>query len=120
METSKPLKTSYEPLDEPWDWDTFLEDQWILSRLATVTKNVTELLESYHYADAMRALYDFTWDEFCSFYVEIVKSRLLVESQRAQAYVILEQVLCALVRLLHPVVPFVTEEIWQRYIAGIP
>jgi len=92
----------------------FLEDQWIMSRLATVTKNVTESLESYHYADAMRELYDFAWDEFCSFYVEIVKSRLMNESQREQAQTVLVEVLSALVRLLHPVIPFVTEEIWQR------
>ncbi|MDR0328748.1 MAG: class I tRNA ligase family protein, partial [Planctomycetaceae bacterium] len=91
-----------------------LEDQWILSRLATVTKEVTESLESYHYADAMRQLYDFAWDDFCSFYVEIMKSRLLDESQRQQAQTMLVNVLSVLVRLLHPVIPFVTEEIWQR------
>ncbi|MCL2709765.1 MAG: class I tRNA ligase family protein, partial [Planctomycetaceae bacterium] len=91
-----------------------IEDQWILSRLATVTKNVTESLESYHYADAMRWLYDFTWDEFCSFYVEIVKSRLNNETQRDDAQFMLFLVLNTLVRLLHPVVPFVTEEIWQH------
>ena len=91
-----------------------LEDQWILSRLATVTKDVTESLESYRYADAMRELYDFAWDEFCSFYVEMVKSRLSEESQRWQALSVLVYVLSSLIRLLHPVVPFVTEEIWQR------
>jgi valyl-tRNA synthetase len=94
--------------------ETFLEDQWILSRLATVTKEVTGSLESYRYADAMRSLYDFAWDEFCSFYVEIVKSRLLDESQRQQAQSVLVEVLSVLIRLLHPVVPFVTEEIYQR------
>ncbi|MDR1142151.1 MAG: valine--tRNA ligase [Planctomycetaceae bacterium] len=92
----------------------FLEDRWILSRLATVTKNVTESLETYRYADAMRFLYDFAWDEFCSFYVEMVKSRLADETQREQAQTVLIQVLNVLLRLLHPVVPFVTEEIWQR------
>jgi valyl-tRNA synthetase len=92
----------------------FLEDKWILSRLATTTKNVTELLETYRYADAMRFLYDFAWDEFCSFYVEMVKSRLADEMQREQAQTVLVHVLNALIRLLHPVIPFVTEEIWQR------
>jgi valyl-tRNA synthetase len=53
------------------DADLPVEDRWILSRLATVTEKVTEALERYRYADAARALYDFAWDEFCSFYVEI-------------------------------------------------
>ncbi|MDR2756380.1 MAG: valine--tRNA ligase [Planctomycetaceae bacterium] len=92
----------------------FLEDRWILSRLATVTKNVTESLETYRYADAMRLLYDFAWDEFCSFYVEMVKSRLADETRKTQAQTVLIYVLNTLLRLLHPVIPFVTEEIWQR------
>jgi len=93
---------------------SFLEDAWIWSRLETVTKEVTKALEAYHYADAMRTLYDFAWDEFCSFYVEIVKARLNDESQREQAQAVLVEVLSTLIRLLHPVIPFVTEEIWQR------
>ena len=48
-----------------------VEDRWLLSRLATVTQEVTEALEGYHYADAAKMLYDFAWDEFCWFYVEI-------------------------------------------------
>ncbi|MDR1477321.1 MAG: valine--tRNA ligase [Planctomycetaceae bacterium] len=91
-----------------------LEDKWILSRLSTVTRNVTQMLESYKYAEAMRLLHDFAWDEFCSFYVEIVKSRLSNNEQRPVAEAILIYVLQVLVKLLHPVVPFVTEEIWQR------
>ncbi len=58
------------------DEELRLEDKWILSRLATVTKQVTDALAEYRYADAARALYDFAWDEFCSFYVEMVKGRL--------------------------------------------
>ena len=65
------------------DEELRLEDKWILSRLATVTKQVTDALAEYRYADAARALYDFAWDEFCSFYVEMVKGRLQDESQRA-------------------------------------
>ncbi|MDR2705357.1 MAG: valine--tRNA ligase [Planctomycetaceae bacterium] len=91
-----------------------LEDKWILSRLSTVTRNVTQMLESYHYAEAVRLLYDFAWDEFCSFYVEMVKSRLSDQVSRSVAESILVYVLQVLVRLLHPVTPFVTEEIWQR------
>ena len=97
-----------------------LEDRWILSRLATATREVTQSLETYHYAEAMRSLYDFAWDEFCSFYVEIVKSRLQDDSQREHALAVLVHVLSALIRLLHPVIPFVTEEIWQRLMLASP
>ena len=58
------------------DEELAVEDRWILSRLATVTAEVTAALDEYRYADAARTLYDFAWDEFCSFYVEMVKSRL--------------------------------------------
>ena len=58
------------------DDELLVEDRWILSRLATVTRQVTDALDDYRYADAARVLYDFAWDEFCSFYVEMVKGRL--------------------------------------------
>ncbi|MGL4594009.1 MAG: class I tRNA ligase family protein, partial [Thermoguttaceae bacterium] len=92
----------------------YLEDAWILSKLASVTKEVTACFEHYRFADAMRILYDFSWDEFCSFYVEMVKSRLDEPEKKQQALAMLHHVLGTLVRLLHPVTPFVTEEIWQR------
>ncbi len=91
-----------------------LEDHWIRSRLAMATKHVTESLENFRYAEAMRTLYDFAWDEFCSFYVEMLKSRLLSEAQKPHAQAMLLEVLTTLLKLLHPVIPFVTEEIWQR------
>jgi valyl-tRNA synthetase len=91
-----------------------VEDRWILSRLATVTQQVTDGLEHYHFADAARALYDFAWDEFCSFYVEMLKSRLQDEATRPVAQRVLAHTLGTLVRLLHPMIPFITEEIWQR------
>jgi valyl-tRNA synthetase len=90
-----------------------LEDRWLLSRLATVTKAVTESLEAYHYADASRTLYDFAWDEFCSFYLEVAKSRLQDPAQRGDAQRVLAHALDVLLRLLHPIMPFITEEIWQ-------
>jgi valyl-tRNA synthetase len=96
------------------DTDLAVEDRWVLSRLATVTQQVTDALESYHYADAGRMLYDFAWNEFCSFYVEMVKSRLQDPSQRAVAQRVLAHTLDGLVRLLHPMIPFITEEIWQQ------
>ena len=95
------------------DADLAIEDRWILSRLATVTQQVTEALESYRYADAARYLYDFAWDEFCSFYVEMMKNRFQDESQRPAAQRILAHTLDVLLRLLHPMIPFITEEVWQ-------
>jgi valyl-tRNA synthetase len=95
------------------DDDLAVEDRWILSRLATVTQEVTEALESYHYADAARCLYDFAWDEFCSFYVEMLKNRFQDDGQRATAQRVLAHTLDVLLRLLHPMIPFITEEVWQ-------
>jgi len=89
------------------------EDRWILSRLATVTAEVTAALEEFHYAEAARTLYDFAWDEFCSFFVEISKARLDDPATRPIAQRVLAHTLDVLLRLLHPVIPFLTEEVWQ-------
>src|SRR3989304_1202782 len=62
-----------------------LEDRWLLSRLSTVTFDVTKALENYRYADAARTLYDFAWNEFCSFYLEMTKARFAVAKQRTVA-----------------------------------
>jgi valyl-tRNA synthetase len=97
-----------------------LEDRWVLSRLATVTQQVTAALESYRYADAARTLYDFAWDEFCSFYVEMVKNRIQDEIQRPVAQRIVAHTLDVLLRLLHPMIPFITEEIWQLLAQAAP
>src|SRR5262249_24369067 len=83
------------------DLELLLEDRWLLSRLSTVTQQVTELLEMYRYADAARTLYDFAWNEFCSFYVEMTKARFGVPEQRATAQRVLAHALDALLRLLH-------------------
>lgn len=96
------------------DADLLLEDRWILSRLATVSDQVTQALETFRYSEAARGLYDFAWDEFCSFYLEITKARLNDSDQRGKVQSLLVYVLDSLLRLLHPITPFVTEEIWQR------
>jgi valyl-tRNA synthetase len=93
--------------------ELFTEDRWVLSRLSTVTEAATEALESFRFADAARAIYDFAWDEFCSFYLEIVKARLSDEKQRPAVQRMLAHVLDTLLRLLHPMMPFITEEVWQ-------
>lgn len=91
-----------------------VEDRWIISRLTSVAKRVTESLEQYKFSDAARTLYDFAWDEFCSFYVEISKARLYDDKRRELVQNVLLGVLDALLRLLHPITPFVTEEVWRR------
>jgi valyl-tRNA synthetase len=96
------------------DEDLQVEDRWLLSRLATVTAQVDEYLDSYRYSDVARTLYEFAWDEFCSFYVEMVKDRLRDDAARPVAQRVLAHALDTLLRLLHPIVPFVTEEVWQR------
>jgi len=88
------------------------EDRWLLSRLSSVTEQVTRALETYQYAEAARTLYDFAWDEFCSFYVEMGKSRLQEEGTRVVAQRVIAHCLDQILRLLHPMIPFITEEVW--------
>ena len=100
--------------------DLLVEDRWILSRLATVTQETTTALAEYRYADAAKSLYGFAWDEFCSFYVEMVKARLGDPALRPTAQRVLAHTLDTLLRLLHPMIPFVTEEVWQLLSEAAP
>jgi len=95
------------------DDDLAFEDRWILSRLSTVTENVTRGLDTYKYAEVARELYDFAWNEFCSVYAEMTKGRFEDAAQRATTQRVMAYVLDTLLRLLHPIMPFLTEEIWQ-------
>jgi valyl-tRNA synthetase len=90
-----------------------IEDRWILSRLATTTAAVTEHLEGYHFSDAARTIYDFTWSEFCDWYVEMSKGRLRDPAARPAVQRVLVGVLDGILRLVHPIMPFVAESIWQ-------
>ncbi|MBW8484082.1 valine--tRNA ligase [Actinomadura parmotrematis] len=86
-------------------------DAWILSRLQTVVADVDGYLESYEFAKACETLYHFAWDEVCDWYVELSKVQL--NDHRADATRrVLGEVLDTLLRMLHPVIPFVTEELW--------
>jgi valyl-tRNA synthetase len=92
-----------------------LEDRWILSRLDNVVRRVNESLESYHYNEAASALYQFAWHEFCDWYLETIKSRLSEEGEDGDlARQVSLYVLRRLLALLHPFMPFVTEEISSR------
>ncbi len=90
------------------------EDKWIISTLNTVTKEVTENLEKYELGIAVQKLYDFIWDCLCDWYIELTKARLQSEGETAQnARQVLVWVLERSLRLLHPFMPFITEELWQ-------
>ena len=93
-----------------------LEDRWILSRFNRVTRNVNEALETYRFHETANQIYDFFWGEFCDWYIELIKPRLGDESDPQSARVACVNLLGifeAALRLLHPVMPFITEEIWQ-------
>lgn len=96
------------------DTEQAIEDRWILSRLATVTEEVTALLGVYKFDAATRSLRDFVWNEFCDWYLEMIKPRLRDEAAKPAAQRVLVTVLDTALRLLHPFTPFITEELWQR------
>ena len=102
------------------DTDLAFEDRWILSRLSTVTQKVTAGLENYKYAEIARELYDFTWKEFCSVYAEMIKPRMEDPALRDTTGRVVAYVLDTILRLLHPVMPFLTEEIWQLLASVAP
>jgi valyl-tRNA synthetase len=90
-----------------------VEDRWILSRLTATALDVTAALEGYHFSEAARLIYDFTWSEFCDWYVEMSKGRLKDQAARPAVQRVLVGVLDGVLRLAHPILPFVTESIWQ-------
>ena len=92
------------------------EDKWILTRLNNVVKEVTDNLDKYELGLAAQRIYEFIWDDYCDWYIEMVKSRLYgadIESKEVAQQVLL-YVLKDINRLLHPFMPFITEEIWQH------
>ncbi len=92
-----------------------LEDQWIVSALNDVTKEITENLEKFELGIAVQKLYDFLWDSFCDWYIEIAKIRMQSgDEEKAQsARQVLVWVMTRTLQLLHPFMPYITEEIWQ-------
>jgi valyl-tRNA synthetase len=91
-----------------------LEDRWLLSRLASVTREATRAIDDFKFAELARVLYAFAWDEYCSAYLELCKARLADPAHRERAQAMLLLGLDTILRLLHPIMPFVTEEIWQH------
>ena len=91
------------------------EDKWVLSKLNSLVKEVTENLDSYEIGVASAKVYDFIWDTYCDWYIELTKTRMNGEDQASR--LVAENVLCyvltEVLKLLHPFMPFITEEIWQ-------
>jgi valyl-tRNA synthetase len=91
-------------------------DRWILTRLNETIEKVTELFDRFEFGEAGRQLYNFIWDDFCDWYIEMSKETLYGENEAAKQVnkSILVHVLDQILRLLHPIMPFVTEEIWSK------
>ena len=92
-----------------------LEDKWILSKLNRVIPEITENMDKYELGVAAQKIYDFIWDDYCDWYIELTKTRLQGEDEdsKIRAQKVLCYVLTQMLKLLHPFMPFITEEIWQ-------
>ncbi|MGL4391036.1 MAG: class I tRNA ligase family protein, partial [Carnobacterium maltaromaticum] len=104
---------SYEEID--FSGEKTIADRWILTRLNQTVEKVTDLFEKFEFGEAGRHLYNFIWDDFCDWYIEMSKGILNGENEAAKQTTrsILAYVLDQTLRLLHPIMPFVTEKIWE-------
>ena len=95
--------------------DLEIEDKWVLTKLNTLIKEVTENMDAYELGVASAKVYDFIWDTYCDWYIELTTARLYGENEKSKlaAQKVLVYVLDQFLRLLHPFMPFITEEIWQ-------
>ncbi len=94
-----------------------LADRWIISRYHSAVADITRFLEAYELGEAARVLYEFVWSEFCDWYIELAKPRLYGKTTPEDRYTaqhVLSSVLKGILKLLHPFMPFITEEIWQH------
>jgi len=91
-----------------------LVNEWILSRLNQTKKQVADSLDHYRFFEAAQAIYHFAWNDFCDWFVEFIKEKTELEARKAEGDSTALEVLEEILRLLHPFMPFVTEEIWQK------
>jgi valyl-tRNA synthetase len=111
------LEADFTPNTELVTKDASLADRWILSRLNSVVKDVQSALAEYRFNDVASALYHFMWHEYCDWYLELSKPALMGDlgpAPRRATQTVLAHVLETTLRLLHPIMPFITEEIWQN------
>ncbi|MFC1943783.1 valine--tRNA ligase [Chloroflexota bacterium] len=103
-------------------WDLLpTEDRWILSRLSRTISSVTSLMDDFQFGEAQRQIYEFLWGEFCDWYIELAKTRLHPTTDEIMSPIpVLVYVLETSLRLLHPYMPFVTEELWQNLKSCLP
>jgi valyl-tRNA synthetase len=106
-----------EAVDDPFSGDLPLHDRWILSRLNKTAREVNEQINAYEFHGVVQTLYHFFWDDFCDWYIELSKATVTAETDsperkiaRARLIAVLERAL----RLLHPFMPYLTEELWQK------
>jgi valyl-tRNA synthetase len=108
----------FAPVETPnWgELNLSMADRWILTRLTEVEKEANKALDEYRFNEAASTLYTFTWHEFCDWYIELIKGALYGDDAAAKlsAQTVVYTVLERLLRLLHPITPFITEEIWQN------
>ena len=98
-----------------------LEDKWLVSKLNKLAKEVNENLEKFELGVAVSKLYDFIWDVYCDWYIELTKPRINAGGKTAEsAQTILVWAIIRILKLLHPFMPFITEEIWQALKGGTP
>jgi len=101
-------------------WDKLpVEDRWILSRLNHTVADVSRLMDEFQFGEALKHIYEFLWGEYCDWYIELAKIRLRAEGALSPVPV-LAHVLETSLRLLHPYMPFITEELWQNLKQQLP
>ena len=109
---------------QQWEWPphpAHLEDRWIISRLNHVAARVQAYMEDYQFGEAQREIHDFLWSEYCDWYLEMSKVRLRAsEADEGSPLPVLAFVLERVLRLLHPFMPFITEEVWQKLVEHLP
>lgn len=97
------------------------EDKWIVSKVNTLAKDINTNLEGFEIGVAVSKLYDFIWDVYCDWYIELTKPRISAGGESMEtAQAVLVWVMKQMLKLLHPFMPFITEEIWQTLVGGAP
>ena len=104
------------------EWDSLpTEDRWILSRLNRTISTVSHLMDEFQFEESLRQIHDFLWGEYCDWYIELVKTRLKPTNKKAISPIpVLVHVLDTALRMLHPYMPFITEELWQHLKGRLP